>query len=223
MYKVCRHIRTGGGRCRSAALLNQNFCHYHAIQRKTSETASLEFPPLDDRFAVQVAVGRILAALASGAIDRQDARMFLYGIQIAASNLPRETGVLAPWGTERRVVLTPQNEQVAVAETIFEEEDLATIKNHKKNCECADCTYDETDDPHHFNCACGDCATFAPAQNVKEEKSESAAAEAPAGDSLQQRVQAALQQGWQPQGGVSIAIAATPQGEGQLFAQAMIR
>jgi hypothetical protein len=46
---------------------------------------------------------------------------------------------------------------------------------------------------------------------------------------LQQRVQDALQQGWQIQGGVSVAVAVTPQGAGtppqvgELWAQAMVR
>ena len=40
---------------------------------------------------------------------------------------------------------------------------------------------------------------------------------------LQQRVQAALQQGWQPLGGVSVAVAVTPQGVSELWAQAMVQ
>ncbi|MGC1299930.1 MAG: hypothetical protein WA869_33310, partial [Alloacidobacterium sp.] len=139
MYKRCRHIRTSGSRCRCAALPNQHFCHYHLTQRKSATNAaqdglpvaaSLELPPIEDHFSVQVAIGRVLSALASGSLDPRHAGFFLYGVQIAASNLPRDTGVLSPPGSFCRVVLTRQNEQVAEAETIFEEEDT---KGHKKN------------------------------------------------------------------------------------------
>jgi len=159
VYKLCRHVRTSGNRCRSAALPSQHFCHYHATQRQAlPEKAPLQFPPLEDRFAIQVAIGRILAALASGAIDRKDAGLYLYGVQIASSNLPRETGVISPLDPVRRVVLTRQNQQVAEAETVLEERDT---RGHKKDCQCSTCYSSETDEPHHPDCRCGECHYFA--------------------------------------------------------------
>jgi hypothetical protein len=166
MYKLCRHIRTSGGRCRSAALPSQHFCHYHLTQRKSAAITTkgelavatpLELPPIEDRFSVQIAIGRILSALASGTMDPRHAGLFLYGVQIAASNLPREDAALTPSGAVRRVVLTRQNEQVAEAETVFEEDDT---KGHKKNCDCNACSRLETDDPHHPGCTCGECHYF---------------------------------------------------------------
>jgi hypothetical protein len=179
MYKLCRHIRISGGRCRCAALPNQNFCHYHLTQRKSvaitatpvaaqgvSMATPLELPPIEDRFSVQVAIGRILSALASGSIDQRNAGLFLYGIQIATANLPRETGVLTPSSSVRRVVLTRQDEQVAEAETVFEEDDT---KGHKKSCDCDACNRSETDDPHHPSCGCGECHYFAEEETNAEE------------------------------------------------------
>jgi hypothetical protein len=166
MYKLCRHIRTSGGRCRAAALPAQHFCHYHLTQRKSTSAveygsaavAPLELPPIEDRFSVQIAIGRVLSALASGAIDPRHAGLFLYGIQIAASNLPHDTDALIPSsGAVRRVVLTRQNEQVAEAETVVEENDT---KGHKKSCDCNACNCTETDDPHHPECTCGECHYF---------------------------------------------------------------
>ena len=94
MYKLCRHIRTSGGRCRAAALANESYCYYHLTQRRLSIT--LELPPLEDRHSIQIAVSRVLTSLAAGLIDRRDAGMYLYGIQIASSNLAPEHGCLTP-------------------------------------------------------------------------------------------------------------------------------
>src|SRR5277367_29050 len=127
MYKVCRHIRTSGGRCRSAALANQNFCYYHLTQRQQSIT--LDLPPLEDRTSIQIAISRVLASLAAGMIDRRDAGMYLYGIQIAATNMRRDLDHIMPDDDVRRVVLTRENDQIAPPRTVFEEKDL---NNHKR-------------------------------------------------------------------------------------------
>lgn len=156
MYKVCRHIRTSGGRCRSAALASQNFCYYHLTQRQQSIT--LDLPPLEDRTSIQIAISRVLASLAAGMIDRRDAGMYLYGIQIAAANMRRDRDQLFPDNDVRSVVLTRENDQIAPPRTVFEERDL---NNHKKSCKCDDCTYTETDNPHHPNCRCGQCHFYA--------------------------------------------------------------
>lgn len=155
MYKLCRHIRTSGGRCRSAALANESYCYYHLTQRRLSIT--LELPPLEDRHSIQVAVSRVLTSLAAGLIDRRDAGMYLYGIQIASSNLAPEHGCLTPCDPVRRAVLTQNGDEVAEVKTIFEEQDLS---GHKKDCTCADCIHTETDDPHHPDCRCGECHCF---------------------------------------------------------------
>jgi hypothetical protein len=158
MYNVCRHIRTGGGRCRAAALANENFCYYHLSQRRHSIT--LQLPQLEDRPAIQIAVSRVLAALAAGLIDRRDAGMYLYGIQIASSNLRGAINEIEPEDDDlRSIVLTRDRDEIAKAETIFEEED--DNYRHKKDCPCDACNFTETDNPHHPNCRCGECYLFA--------------------------------------------------------------
>ena len=156
MYKVCRHIRTSGGRCRAAALRNENFCYYHLSQRHQSIT--LDLPPLEDRTSIQIAVSRVLASLAAGLIDRRDAGMYLYGIQIAASNLPHDTSQIEPRSDVRRVILTRTRDQVAEVQTIVEAHE---VKGHKKDCKCDKCWVTETDTPHHPECRCGECHYFA--------------------------------------------------------------
>ena len=164
MYKLCRHIRTSGGRCRAAALANESYCYYHLTQRRLSIT--LDLPPLEDRHSIQVAVSRVLTSLAAGLLDRRDAGMYLYGIQIASSNLASERGCLTPYEPVRRAVLTRKGDEVAEAKTIFEEQDLS---GHKNGCTCEDCIYTETDDPHHPECRCGECHCF----TVEEEPTAS--------------------------------------------------
>lgn len=179
VYKLCRHIRTSGDRCRSAALPSQHFCHYHATQRQVlPERAPLQLPPLEDRFAIQIAIGRVLAAFASGVIDRKDAGMYLYGVQIASSNLSAgEYDSLSPLNPVRRVVLTRQNQHVAEAETVVEERDT---RGHKKGCRCDTCYGTETDDPHHPDCRCGECHYFAVAESdAVPEKNEIGPEEGP--------------------------------------------
>jgi hypothetical protein len=173
MYKVCRHIRTSGGRCRAAAVHNQNFCFYHLAQRQSTPAAApLELPPLEDRAAIQIAISRVLAALAAGLLDRRDAGLFLYGIQIAASNFGKRCDQIEPDVDEvRRVVLTRDRQQIAEAETIFEDEDLEKTKRHQPDCQCRDCAYTETDHPHHPRCQCGQCHFFAEQTNESTEES----------------------------------------------------
>src|SRR5579862_6663478 len=63
MHQICRHIRTSGGRCRSVAIANQNFCYYHLSQRRPAAAhLSVDLPPLEDRGAIQIAISRVLSA-----------------------------------------------------------------------------------------------------------------------------------------------------------------
>jgi len=166
MYKVCRHIRTSGGRCRAAALHNENFCYYHLSQRRHSIT--LQLPPLEDRSSIQIAVSRVLASLAAGLIDRRDAGMYLYGIQIAATNLRGSINEIEPEEDTRRLVLTRNHDEIAESETILEEDD--DNFRHKDDCTCDACNSTETDTPHHPNCHCTQCHLFAEEQQTTSDE-----------------------------------------------------
>jgi hypothetical protein len=91
----CRHIFTAGHRCGSPALRNQDFCYYHHTTRKPAPKnrplAPFEFelPIPEDRAAIQQAIGQILQRIASNQIDPRRAGLLLYGLQIAASILPK--------------------------------------------------------------------------------------------------------------------------------------
>src|SRR5215469_18671254 len=91
----CRHIFTAGHRCGSPALRNQDFCYYHHTTRKPAPKNrplapfDLELPVPEDRAAIQQALGLFLQRIASNQIDPRRAGLLLYGLQIAASILPK--------------------------------------------------------------------------------------------------------------------------------------
>lgn len=48
--------------------------------------ATFDFPPLEDRHAIQVALSLVIAALAENRIDHKHAALLFYGLQVASSN-----------------------------------------------------------------------------------------------------------------------------------------
>ncbi|HEX4651111.1 MAG TPA: hypothetical protein VH250_06360 [Granulicella sp.] len=109
----CRHIFTDGHRCGSPVLLletpnpaqpaqtHEDFCYYHHTTRRPApRTLALANPGADpaqtafdlplpeDRSAIQAAIGSILRHIAGNTLDARRAGLLLYGLQIAALNLP---------------------------------------------------------------------------------------------------------------------------------------
>jgi hypothetical protein len=89
MFMECRHILTSGYKCKSPALRGQPFCYFHTADRRyaTTNTASvdsLQLPTIEDAAGVQVAINQVFRALASHRIDRRQAGVYFYGLQIAA-------------------------------------------------------------------------------------------------------------------------------------------
>ena len=95
MYSECRHIKTNGVRCHSPALSGHAYCFFHAKIRgnlkpeKAASSQPMQFPPLEDRRAVQIAVGQVIDAIASSRIDQRTASLLLYAIQIGVQAIPR--------------------------------------------------------------------------------------------------------------------------------------
>lgn len=91
----CRHIHLTGHRCGSPALRGENFCYYHHTTRPPVPSSavlarrpSFEISALDDRATLQLAIAEVLNRLAAGTLDPKRAGLLLYGLQIAATNLP---------------------------------------------------------------------------------------------------------------------------------------
>jgi len=94
----CRHIFTDGHRCGSAALRNEDFCYYHHTTRRPAANprarrarrAAFNLPLPEDRSAIQASIGQVLQRIAANDLDPRRAGLLLYGLQIAALNLPKQ-------------------------------------------------------------------------------------------------------------------------------------
>ena len=88
----CRHILAAGHRCGSPALRGEPLCYFPHTSRRPNpgnheRRSDFEFPPLEDRAALQLAIGEVLNRLARQQIDPKRAGLLLYGLQIAAQTL----------------------------------------------------------------------------------------------------------------------------------------
>ena len=91
----CQHIFANGYTCRAIALKNQRFCYFHTATRdrvrrqRIAARRNLPFqlPILENRPAIQLAIGDVINAMFSGRLDRKTAALTLYALQIASSNL----------------------------------------------------------------------------------------------------------------------------------------
>ncbi len=90
MYKECRHIKPDGAKCEAAALKDMPYCYYHdrlhrsGSRQKPSSKGGIELQPLEDRSSIQLAISRVICALADGRLDTARAGQLLYGFQVAA-------------------------------------------------------------------------------------------------------------------------------------------
>ncbi len=142
----CHHIRVNGTKCGSVALRGELWCYYHhalfpeAAHRrrlaigwdKTRELYGedsptrlygenqLDLPHIEDISSIQLAIARVIAALAANAIDNKRARLLLHGLQIAARILPRVA--LTVRDTVSEVGQTPDGVDMATAKPIGEEQ-----------------------------------------------------------------------------------------------------
>ena len=114
---ICRHIKTNGHRCQACAIGSSAFCYFHRTLHRGHRAASavrdaplrpetvqyllqngqplpqyappppLNFPPLEDADAVQLAISLLFSALLAGQIEPNRARTLLYTLQIASFNV----------------------------------------------------------------------------------------------------------------------------------------
>lgn len=115
----CRHIFTGGRRCGSPSLRNENFCYYHHTTRSPKPPAFHDpflFPPNETNFvlphpedssAIQHSIGEIINKLANNALDPRRAGLLLYALQIASMNLPKAKPSDNPSHTVEEITLDP--------------------------------------------------------------------------------------------------------------------
>jgi hypothetical protein len=107
----CQHIKTSGAQCGSPALRNEKLCYYHQHNRLAPAELYLDgdrycdsqimIPPFEDAHSIQMVLRHVVQLMLQKRIDRKDAGLALYALQIASGNLkqmqaekPRPTQVV---------------------------------------------------------------------------------------------------------------------------------
>src|SRR5207248_7769018 len=119
---LCRHIRPSGLQCQAVALTSSVFCYFHrrlhdshSVYRSTMVArpdlqrrgAIFDLGTLEDRVAIQIAISKVVNALATNQIDLQHARALLYGLQLASANARNLSPVPEPQAVVREVQPSP--------------------------------------------------------------------------------------------------------------------
>ena len=89
----CEHMKPNGMRCGSQAVGGQKFCFFHNLARNNA----IEFPVVEDRRGLQVAILRVCERLANNTITPANAKILLAGLSMVAENaghISREDGEL---------------------------------------------------------------------------------------------------------------------------------
>src|SRR5215469_8304731 len=95
MFKECRFVLPTGYKCKAPALRDKHFCYFHNASRHyaaitTTSADPILFPSIEDTGGIQIAIDQVLRGLGAKRIDRRQAGVFFYGLQIAA-RLARKT------------------------------------------------------------------------------------------------------------------------------------
>ncbi len=111
----CRHIFPEGRRCGSPCLRGEPFCYFHhtsrkpvaQLSRRRARQGAFTLPMPEDRAAIQLSIGEVLACIAQNQFDPRRACLLLYGLQIALQSLPQPASS-APARTSGRKHTQPQ-------------------------------------------------------------------------------------------------------------------
>jgi hypothetical protein len=93
----CRHVKSNGTQCGSPALKSKELCYYHE-QNQPREVelyldgerycdGSIVLPVFEDAHSIQTVIRQVVQLMLSRRIDRKDAGVLLYALQIASGNL----------------------------------------------------------------------------------------------------------------------------------------
>jgi len=93
----CRHIKTNGTQCGSPALKGGERCYYHEQNQPVAAELYLDgdrysdgllmIPVFEDAHSIQTMIRHVLQLMLQHRIDRKDAGLMLYGLQIVSGNL----------------------------------------------------------------------------------------------------------------------------------------
>jgi len=93
----CRHVKTNGTQCGSPALKSKELCYYHEQNQPQAvelymdgerySDASIVIPVFEDAHSIQAVIRQVVQLMLARRIERKDAGLLLYALQIASGNL----------------------------------------------------------------------------------------------------------------------------------------
>jgi hypothetical protein len=93
----CRHVKTNGTQCGSPALKAGELCYYHEHNRPQPVELYLDgerycdsqivLPAFEDAHSIQTVIRQVVQLMLTRRIERKDAGLLLYALQIASGNL----------------------------------------------------------------------------------------------------------------------------------------
>jgi hypothetical protein len=86
----CGYIKVNGVPCRSPRMKDGELCYAHT-RMALVRPEKMDLPPLEDANSIQVGLMEVARGLTDGTMDQKTARLMLYCLQIASSNVARTT------------------------------------------------------------------------------------------------------------------------------------
>jgi hypothetical protein len=93
----CRHVKTKGTQCGSPALKAGELCYYHEHNRPQPVELYIDgerycdsqivLPVFEDAHSIQTVIWQVVQLMLTRRIERKDAGLLLYALQIASGNL----------------------------------------------------------------------------------------------------------------------------------------
>jgi hypothetical protein len=150
----CRHIHPNGRKCNAAALKGMPYCYYHdrlhrAIvkQPSPSDTGVVDIPEIEDGITLQMALSRVIRALAANKLDPVRAGRILYGLQIVAQSQALSNAFSPSISSVESVTLSDSGEELGPE--IFDCDDVENCNccPFKHNCDDFDGSNDNEEGP----------------------------------------------------------------------------
>ena len=95
----CQHVKINGTRCGSPAQRNERFCYFHIQCRPAKfgfgrsyrdySSAEVFLPAFEDACSIQFTLRQVVELVMRKKMDLCEARLIVYALQIASSNLKR--------------------------------------------------------------------------------------------------------------------------------------
>ena len=89
---LCRHVKLDGSGCAQPARRGKEFCRFHntLYEPAVMPGQPLYRPPiLEDSASVQIVIMQVIRELMRQPVDKSNAGLILYGLQLASNNLAR--------------------------------------------------------------------------------------------------------------------------------------